>query len=202
MEHIATNIRAIKWKRDGTGHCHWILDGESGLGKSSFLKSLLGFMPIESGEIFIKGVPVNGETAWQVRSKMAYVPQEPELGEGTLRQWFEQPFTYKANVHLKGNLTRLSELMERLSLAPSMLDAKIETLSGGEKQRVALIAAILLDREILLLDEPTSALDRKNNLSVVSLLRCLDETTILGVSHDPDFLKFADRIIPFPEAGG
>ncbi len=178
-----------------------ILTGDSGLGKSTLLKSLLGFTPPTSGEIFIHGIPVNGETVWHLRSRVAYVPQEPELGEGTLRQWFEQPFTYKANTHLKGNLSRLPELLDCLSLPLTALDTEVETLSGGEKQRAALIAALLLDREILLLDEPTSALDQKNSLAVVSLLQSVTGTTILGVSHDTAFLTVADRVIPFPTMG-
>ncbi len=179
-----------------------ILTGESGLGKSTLLKCLLGFTIPESGEIFIDGLPVSGETVWRIRTRLAYVPQEPELGEGILRQWFEQSFTFKANAHLKGNLSRLPELFDRLSLSPALLDAAVDTLSGGEKQRAALIAALLLDRKILLLDEPTSALDKKNSLAVTSLLRSLDGATILGISHDTNFLTLADRLIPFPAVGG
>ncbi len=179
-----------------------ILTGESGLGKSTLLKCLLGFTVPKSGDIFIDGTLLNGETVWHLRSRMAYVPQEPELGEGTLRQWFEEPFTFKANAHLKENLSRLPELFERLSLSNDLLDAGVETLSGGEKQRAALIAALLLDREILLLDEPTSALDQKNSLAVATLLRSLNGITILGISHDTDFLTLADRVIPFPPTQG
>lgn len=179
-----------------------ILTGESGRGKSTLLKCLLGFTIPESGEILIDGLPVNGETIWRIRTRLAYVPQEPELGEGTLRQWFEQPFTFKANAHLKENLSRLPELLDCFSLSPAVLNAAVDTLSGGEKQRAALISALLLDRKILLLDEPTSALDQKNSLAVTSLLRSLDGATILGISHDTNFLTLADRLIPFPAVGG
>ncbi len=179
-----------------------ILTGESGRGKSTLLKCLLGFTIPESGEILIDGLPVNGETIWRIRTRLAYVPQEPELGEGTLRQWFEQPFTFKANAHLKENLSRLPELLDCFSLSPAVLNAAVDTLSGGEKQRAALISALLLDRKILLLDEPTSALDQKNSLAVTSLLRSLDGVTILGISHDNNFLTLADRLIPFPAVGG
>ena len=179
-----------------------ILTGESGLGKSTLLKCLMGFTIPASGEILIGGTPLNGETVWHLRSQMAYVPQEPELGEGTLRQWFEEPFTFKANTHLKGNLSRLPELLDRLFLSQDLLNAGVETLSGGEKQRAALIAALLLDRKILLLDEPTSALDPKNSLAVADLLRSRNGLTILGISHDSDFLTLADRVLPFPAKGG
>jgi len=178
-----------------------VLTGESGRGKSTLLKCLMGFTLPESGEILIEGTPLNGETVWRLRSRVAYVPQEPELGGGTLRQWFEQPFTFKANSHLKGNLSRLPALLERLSLNPSLLDAGSDTLSGGEKQRAALLAALLLDRGILFLDETTSALDPKNSLAVVNLLKNRKGLTLLGISHDPNFLTLADRVIPFPVKG-
>ena len=178
-----------------------VITGASGMGKSTLLRCILGFTVPESGEILVKGTPVTGETVWRLRTHMAYVPQEPELGEGTLRQWFEQPFSFKANTHLKGNLKRLPGLLQRLSLPTDLLDADLVTLSGGEKQRVALIAALLLEREILLMDEPTSALDKENSLAVVSLLRSQKGLTILSVSHDPHFLDLADRVIPLPPGG-
>jgi ABC-type bacteriocin/lantibiotic exporter with double-glycine peptidase domain len=178
-----------------------ILTGESGLGKSTLLKCLLGFTVPESGKILIDGIPLSGESVWRLRSRMAYVPQEPELGEGTLREWFEQPFFFKINAHLKENLSQLPGLLGRLSLSDDLLDAGVETLSGGEKQRAALISALLLDRKILILDEPTSALDSKNSLAAVSLLQSLNGITILGISHDTDFLTLANRVIPFPPKG-
>ncbi len=178
-----------------------VITGASGTGKSTLLRCILGFTVPESGEVLVKGTPVTGETVWRLRTQMAYVPQEPELGEGTLSQWFEQPFSFKANTHLKGNLKRLPELLQSLSLPTDLLDAYVGTLSGGEKQRVALIAALLLEREILLLDEPTSALDKENSLAVVSLLKSQKGITILSVSHDPHFLDLADRVIPLPSGG-
>jgi putative ABC transport system ATP-binding protein len=178
-----------------------LLTGESGKGKSTLLKCLLGFTIPNEGTILIDGVPMNEESIWRLRTRFAYVPQEPELGDNHLREWFEQPFSYKANAHLKENLVRLPELMARFSLSPSLLDAGIETLSGGEKQRAALIAALLMNRDILLLDEPTSALDKKNSQAVTSYLRSLDGVTILGTSHDHNFSALADRTIPFPPNG-
>ncbi len=175
-----------------------VITGESGQGKSTLLKCLLGFAFPESGEIRIGGVTLNGETVWHLRRRMAYVPQEPELGEGPLREWFDRPFSFKANASLKENLSRLPGLFERLSLPFSLLDSNLETLSGGEKQRIALIAALLLNREILLLDEPTSALDSKNGHAIVTLLRTLKNVTLLAISHDNGFLKLADRVIRFP----
>ncbi len=179
-----------------------VITGDSGRGKSTLLKCLLGLTIPESGEILVDSIPLTGETVWSLRRRMAYLPQEPELGEGTLREWFEHPFTFKANAHLRGNLSKIPGLLNSLHLSPSLLDADVATLSGGEKLRAALIAALLLDREILLLDEPTSALDEKSGLAVVSLLKSLRETTIVAVSHDEKILGMADRVISLSPAGG
>jgi putative ABC transport system ATP-binding protein len=179
-----------------------VITGESGRGKSTLLKCLLGLTIPESGEILVDGTPLNGETVWSLRRLIAYLPQEPELGEGTLQQWLEHPFTFKANAHLKGNLSKIPELLNSLLLPSSLLDADVATLSGGEKQRAALIAALLLDREVLLLDEPSSALDDKSGLEVVSLLNSLENKTIIAVSHDEKILRMADRVIPLSPAGG
>eukprot|EP00828_Plagiopyla_frontata_P025755 TRINITY_DN3306_c0_g1_i2.p5 TRINITY_DN3306_c0_g1~~TRINITY_DN3306_c0_g1_i2.p5 ORF type:complete len:139 (+),score=10.40 TRINITY_DN3306_c0_g1_i2:1381-1797(+) len=125
---------------------------------------------------------------------MAYVQQEPELGNGSVKNILEQPFSYKANLGLKTNLERLPELMRMFNFNIKLLDKDASTLSGGEKQRVAIISAILLDRKIILLDEASSALDKANK-TVVAEYFSTSGTTILMASHDPQWGSFADRIV-------
>ncbi len=172
-----------------------VLTGESGLGKSTILKCLLGFVIPEKGKVLIQGQPLTPESVWNLRTFLAYVPQEPELGDGNLEEWFKAPFFFRANTDLKKNLELLPELLERFSLSTELLHKEVSTLSGGEKQRVVLIAAMLLQRKIFLLDEPTSALDSKNGKKVLDLLFTIPDASILAVSHDYKFLDRADRII-------
>ena len=96
------------------------------------------------------------------------------------------------------NLKRIPELTERFSLDSELLDKNVSSLSGGEKQRIALIAAILLDRKVYLLDEATSALDKTHRRVVGDYFQGLSDVTLLAVSHDDEAFAFADRVVTLP----
>jgi len=178
-----------------------VLTGDSGLGKSTVLRCILGFVVPDEGRICIQGQELSTGTVWTLRRLLAYVPQEPELGNGTLEEWFKAPFSYRANLGLRKNLDRLPELLQSFALPRDLLRKEVSTLSGGEKQRAALIAAFLLDRKMFLLDEPTSALDRNNTNNVLEFLSKVPDASILAVSHERTFLEIADRIIELCPAG-
>ncbi|HDZ23874.1 MAG TPA: ABC transporter ATP-binding protein [Desulfobacteraceae bacterium] len=178
-----------------------VVTGDSGLGKSTLLRCLLGFVIPNEGEIFVEGQRLTPESVWTLRTLLAYVPQEPELGQGVLEDWFKAPFSFRANAGLKKNFDRLPQLMERFSLSPELLQKEVSTLSGGEKQRAALITALLLQRKIFLLDEPTSALDSRNGKRVLEFLFGIPDASILAVSHDHAFLGLADRVIELSGKG-
>lgn len=180
------------------------LHGGSGCGKSTLLRCVLGFVAPREGAIRIEGELLDGHSAWGLRRRLAYVPQEPNLGEGSVAEVFERPFHYHANAHLKGNLKRIDGLMERFLLSPGLLEKDVTTISGGEKQRVALITAILLDRSIMLLDEPTSALDKTSKKAVGDYLRSCEGICVLFAAHDAEALGGADRAVRIPKcsAGG
>jgi ABC-type multidrug transport system ATPase subunit len=171
------------------------LSGPSGSGKSTVLRCALGLVVPDEGAISIRGAPLDGQTVWTLRHQMAYVAQEPDLGTGTVRQAIERPFAYKANAHLRANLERLPALLERFRLAGDLLDKESASLSGGEKQRVALVSAILLDRPMLLLDEASSALDKDNRQTVVEFIRQARDLTVLSVSHDAEWMGACDRVV-------
>ena len=178
-----------------------VLTGESGLGKSTILRCILGFVIPDEGQIFIQAKHLTPESVWKLRTLLSYVPQEPELGDGKLDEWFTGPFSFRANAGLRKNLDRLPELLELFGLSAELLCKEVAALSGGEKQRAALIAAILLQRKILLLDEPTSALDSKNAKRVLEYLFAIPDASILAVSHDQTFLELADRTIEIAAKG-
>jgi len=173
-----------------------LLTGPSGSGKSTVLRCLLGFVAPETGSVRVGGEPLTAETVWHLRRRLAYVGQEPELGTGTVSQVLERPFHYRANAGLRHNLKRVPELFEKFDLARHLLDKETGDLSGGEKQRVALIAAILLDRPIFLLDEVTSALDRAGKEVVADYFRSRRDATVLFVAHDSELFSFADQVVP------
>jgi len=172
-----------------------VLTGESGLGKSTILRCILGFVIPDEGRVLIQGKRLTPESVWKLRALLSYVPQEPELGDGKLGEWFAIPFSFRANTGLRKNLDRLPELLENFGLSPELLHKEINALSGGEKQRAALISAILLQRKIFLLDEPTSALDSRNAKKVLEFLFAIPDASILAVSHDQTLIELADRTI-------
>lgn len=178
------------------------LAGKSGSGKSTVLRCILGFVVPEKGRVRVEGVELTGESVWQLRTRVAYVAQEPDLGFDSVKSTLEQPFSYKANEHLRENLSRIPELLEHLLLPKDLLEKEMTDLSGGEKQRIALISALLLDREILLLDEASSALDEDARNAMSALLKAKDGLTVLSISHDKEWAAFSDRSIELPGRGG
>jgi putative ABC transport system ATP-binding protein len=173
-----------------------VLAGPSGSGKSSVLACLLGFLEPAAGHIRIQGEPLTVQSIWHLRHTLALVQQEPDLGEQTVEDWIREPFLFRANESLRGNLARLPDLLRRLRLPEAILRQKGSALSGGEKQRIALAAALLLDRPILLLDEPASALDPESRQAVYACLAGLPDQTVLMVSHDTGpALDFTDRTV-------
>ena len=178
-----------------------LIAGPSGCGKSTILKCFLGLVIPETGLIAITGKSLTSKTVWNLRRKIAYVTQEPALAWGTVRQAVYRPFHYRANTNLRRNTDRLAGLMELFRLDDDLLDKSVSKLSGGEKQRIALIVAILLDRPILLLDEPTSALDVRTKRILGEYLHSRTNLTVLVVSHDTDSFVFADNIVQMHDRG-
>jgi len=181
-----------------------LMTGPSGCGKSTLLKCFLGLAAPKSGSVAISGQPLTPTTVWGLRRQIAYVGQEPDIGRGMVRQVVERPFHYRANHHLLKNLDRLDELMDMFALGGDLLNKNVSRLSGGEKQRLALIVAILLDRPILLLDEPTSALDARSRATLSEYLQSQANLTALVVTHDAGCFPFADSIVQLQSyvAGG
>ena len=175
------------------------LTGPSGSGKSTVLRCILGLVMPDSGTITILGEPVTRHNIWQKRRHIAYVAQEPDLGAGSVKEVIETPFTFRANAGLRDNLARLPAIMERFNLPQPLLDKQITRLSGGEKQRIALVIAILLDRPIVLLDEASSALDTKNKQAVAGYFKQAENTTVLSVAHDTEWMGFATRVVDMKE---
>ena len=173
-----------------------VLVGPSGCGKSTVLRCLLGFVVPGAGSVYIEGEQLTAGSVWKLRRHLAYVGQEPELGSGTVRQILERPFHFHANAALRGNLGRSPELFERFGLTQQLMDKDTADLSGGEKQRIALISALLLDRRIILLDEITSALDKARTAAVLDYFRARDDLTVLFIAHDAEGFAFADQVIP------
>ena len=77
------------------------INGPSGCGKSSIFRAMLGFIRPQAGEIRIDDQIINDKSVWQLRNKIAYVTQEPDLGRQGVLEAIRRPFEYKANAHLQ-----------------------------------------------------------------------------------------------------
>jgi len=166
-----------------------MLYGPSGAGKTSILRSVLGFIPISSGEIFYKGEHLTKRKFWDIRSTIAYIPQDPDIGEGPVIKLIESVFSYKAN-SCHPSSEDINALFTLFALPLSFRDKDFERLSGGEKQRVGIIIALLLKRKIFFLDEITSSLDADLKKVVVRYFTGLAESTQIIVSHDPEWKQY------------
>jgi putative ABC transport system ATP-binding protein len=171
------------------------ITGPSGSGKSSILLSILGFIKPERGTVRIAGELVTSQSVWRLRRCLAYVPQEADLGLGPVRRILHQPFEYRANANIHCNEQLLLNMFDRFHLPTHLLDKDIKDLSGGEKQRVAIVSAILLDRKILLLDEAASALDRENAVAVAGYFREQRDLTVVSAAHNAHVLQLSEHVV-------
>jgi osmoprotectant transport system ATP-binding protein len=163
------------------------LIGPSGCGKSTALRLLVGLARADAGEVIVCGEPMTGSSARSLRRRIGYVIQEGGL--------FPH-LTARANVALlprhlgwdaARTAARVAELAELVRLPDELLDRHPLEISGGQRQRVALMRALALDPEVLLLDEPLGALDPLVRADLQDDLRALFERldkTVVLVSHD------------------
>ncbi|MDW7738848.1 MAG: ATP-binding cassette domain-containing protein [Bacillota bacterium] len=131
--------------------------GESGSGKTTMLKLLNHMIDYSEGSIFYKGSDLKNLDAVLLRREVILLPQVPVIFPGTVRDNLLIGLSFAKKEPVTDE--RLLEELAKVGLQQKELDEDAEPLSGGEKQRLALIRVILMEPEVLLLDEPTSAVD-------------------------------------------
>ncbi|HAR5580759.1 TPA: putative bacteriocin export ABC transporter [Staphylococcus aureus] len=176
----------------------YALVGESGAGKSTLLNIIAGFEDVSQGSIYIEDKLLKKKVDFY-RYTLGYLFQNFALLENqTISQNLDLALKFKKNK--KDNMNLKKEVLKKVSLD---LDIKriVNSLSGGEQQRVALARLILKDPKIILADEPTGSLDTKNGKIVIDLLlNLLDENkTMIVVTHDLDLAKRFDVIVNISE---
>ena len=138
------------------------------------------------------GQPVQPETVRAVRRAVAFIGQEPALGAETARDALLLPFTFRANRDRKPSAEALLSALDRVRLSADILPKRCAVVSGGEKQRLAVARALLLDKTVFLADEVTSALDPESRQAVLHIFAD-PSFTVLSVTHDPDWLRLCNR---------
>lgn len=172
--------------------------GGNGTGKSTFLKSICGILKPYSGKVIIDGKPIDKYKKGELfQGHLAMLPQDPQslFVKKTVREELLEM------VH--GSVSENEvDAMAKKCLISHLLDKHPYDISGGEQQRTALAKVLLTKPSILLMDEPTKGMDNYFKQSLVSILRELENLTILMVSHDIEFCaKYADIVSMFFDGG-
>jgi ABC-type iron transport system FetAB ATPase subunit len=164
-----------------------LIVGPTGKGKSSLLNTLNLMNQSYEGTIMFEGTELREYPPHILRSTICMVMQEPFLGEGSVQDVLNTPLDYASNKHrdLAGRKQQILALFENFKLPAGHLNKKAEELSGGEKQRVALVRALLLKPKILLLDEISSALDQKTSGIISDCIFNNYPGAVIAISHDP-----------------
>jgi iron complex transport system ATP-binding protein len=178
------------------------LIGLNGTGKSTLLRTLMGFIPPVSGEITIDGVPLWRMSALERAKAVAVVlterPSAGLLDVGTLISLGRQPWTGHFGHGTATDRIAVERAMERTDTAAFARRA-LDRLSDGEAQRVMIARALSQDTPLLLLDEPTAFLDLVNRVHVLRLLRDIAHEEGKGVllsTHDlQTALDLCDRVV-------
>lgn len=180
------------------------ITGPSGSGKTLLLRTLAGLEPLQAGELVFDGRSLADWSMPAYRAHVMYVPQRPALREGRVDAALRAPFEFHVH-HGKTFPTELaSKRLQTLGRDPEFLQQRTERLSGGETQIVAMLRALLVAPDVLLLDEPTASLDA-DTVGVIEQLitNWLAEQTgraCIWTSHDRVQLeRVSDRLLSLAE---
>jgi len=180
--------------------------GESGCGKSSLAKTILGLYRPAEGEVIFEGkglAGLNGRDLRWYRSQVGYVQQDPYGALPpfmTVRRILEEPLIINRAGSKTERERRIHEVLEEVRLTPvgDLLPKFPHMLSGGQQQRVVIARAMIMRPKLLVADEPVSMLDASVRVEILELLYGLQRAHNLGViyiTHDLSSVRhFSDRI--------
>lgn len=179
--------------------------GNSGCGKSTIARMLMGLEVPDTGEVWLDGQKISGLPMGQMRQhrkKMQMIFQHPESSldpQKTILFSMTEPMKiHKVYKEQEKMMCRIEELFALVGVSTGLLSRYPHQISGGEAQRIMIARALTLDPKVLILDEPTSMLDVSIQAHVMCLLKDLRSKlnlTYLFISHDLEVLGwFCDRI--------
>jgi peptide/nickel transport system ATP-binding protein len=177
------------------------LVGESGCGKTTLARILLGLLPPSSGSIRVGGQPITGLARHEVAKLVQPVFQDPYSSlnpRKSIGSIIALPLKVQGGVEGREARRRVEEIMELVGLARRLYDNYPNQLSGGQRQRVAIARALVNRPRIVICDEPTSALDVSVQAQTLNLMRDLQDRfglTYLLISHNLAVVEhMADRV--------
>lgn len=176
------------------------LVGPSGSGKSTLLKIIASLLTPSTGSILFNNQDISMLDPVNYRKEVSYCFQQPSLFGETVSDNLNFPFEIRKKAL---DETLIQSYLKQVDLPASFLSKKITELSGGEKQRIALIRNLLFPPQVLLLDEVTTGLDTDSKEIVQQLLKNSAQagTTLIQVTHDESEIAQAHRLITIDKGG-
>ncbi len=180
--------------------------GESGCGKSSLMKTILGINTPTKGDIVFQGrnlSKMDRKELKSYRSLVGYVQQDPYGALApfmTVERILEEPLIINGVKSKAERLDRIRKVMEEVKMSPpdDFLQKFPHMLSGGQQQRVVIARAMILEPKLLVADEPVSMLDASVRVEILKLLRNLQEKhnlAVIYITHDLSTVRyFSERI--------
>lgn len=165
------------------------ISGPSGAGKTLLLRALAKIDPSDEGSVLWQGAAVPHEAVPAFRAQVIYLHQRAALLEDSVEAALRRPLALKTHRHRAFDREQIIVWLTALGRGEDFLDKRVDHLSGGETQLVALLRAMQLEPAVLLLDEPTAALDPTTEAAVERLLvgwvnEAADRRGLVWVSHD------------------
>lgn len=204
MDNPILNIRHLGFEADGKSILTDInlqvargtsltIKGPSGSGKSTLLRLIATLLTPTSGEIEFEGQPVSTYKRPEYRKEVSYCFQQPTLFGDVVKDNLMFPFQIRNQAF---DEKRALSALNDVDLPDSILDQDITELSGGEKQRVALVRNLLFQPKILLLDEISAGLDTATKGIVHRLIETYRSkgVTLIAVTHDESEIAAADML--------
>lgn len=176
--------------------------GHNGSGKSTIAKLLVGLLEPSQGEILYDGVLLDDKSVNKIRQNVGIVFQNPD------NQFVGYNVKYDIAFGLENHCVpreRMIPLIEEYTTKVDMnqyLNREPQTLSGGEKQRVAIAGILALNCDVIILDEATSMLDPEGTEEIIKLISELRNTynkTVITITHDLNLAELSDHIIVMKE---
>lgn len=178
--------------------------GESGCGKTTLARMLVGLTPPTHGSIEINGSNRTGDSTRSFGRDIQYVFQDPTSSLNprmTIRDILSVPLIHLHGMDAATRAARISEIIDAVNLRKEFLDRHPHEFSGGQAQRIGIARALAADARILVLDEPVSALDVSIQAQVLNLLTDLKTElglTYIFISHDLAVVEaISDRVAVF-----
>jgi len=186
--------------------------GESGCGKSSLMKTILGLNIPTKGDVIFDDTPLSttrGEDLRHYRSKIGYVQQDP-FGAlppfMNIQTILEEPLIINGVSDSQERMRRIEKILEEVKLTPisEVLPKFPHMLSGGQQQRVVIARAMIMEPKLLVADEPVSMLDASVRVEILRLLRKLQQDhdlAVIYITHDLSTVRYFSEYIFVMYAG-